>query len=639
MALVACPILMQDPQEILRSVWGYAGFRPRQEEIVRSVMAGNDTVALLPTGGGKSLCYQVPALAMEGTCIVISPLIALMQDQVSRLKQLGVKAEAVHSGKSAYDVDRILDNCIYGNIKILYLAPERLQSDLTAERLKRMKISMIAVDEAHCISQWGYDFRPSYLEIPVVREWHPDVPVLAVTATATARVLDDIKIKLDLRAPQVHTLSFARSNLSLQVFRTERKLKHLIGFLKEVNACTLVYVRSRKKTREIAIELSRAGVQAEAYHAGMRSEERAAVQKRWQTDQTPVIVCTTAFGMGIDKADVRAVVHYDLPGSLEEYYQEAGRAGRDGEESTCLMLYNESDTRRLKAGFHDSYPSPQRVELVYRALGTHANIAPGYGAGQSFFLDLGTFASHFKLPMALVYHSLKVLERDGWIVMSDAFYNPPKVYCKAERNVVFQYEEDNPAAGEVLQAILRSYSGVFLEPVRISPVHIAKSTGQEVNEVKQILEQLSNDDIIDYTPAEDLPRVTYLRPRAAKSTFELDRPLLEKLKTNALQRLESVLKYLDCETCRQTEILEYFDESGPLVPCGKCDLCTRQSDSPTREALLDAIGDGPVSIDSLAVLFARTAEPVIASLLHDLAMEEVIVIEDRIVSRKTKRTG
>ncbi|MCB0586106.1 MAG: ATP-dependent DNA helicase RecQ, partial [Phaeodactylibacter sp.] len=412
------------PLEILKKYWGYDGFRPLQEDIIRSVLEGKDTLALMPTGGGKSICYQVPALCREGICIVVSPLIALMKDQVENLKQRNIPAEAIYSGMHYRDIDRILDNCVYGNIKLLYLSPERLTTELARVRIQKMKASLLAVDEAHCVSQWGYDFRPPYLQIAEMREVLPGVPILALTATATPEVARDIQEKLAFRQENLLQKSFERPNLSYSVLHEEDKLKKLAEILHRVPGSGIVYVRSRRRTKEIARYLQRQKIRADFYHAGLDTEERSRKQEEWMNNKSRVVVSTNAFGMGIDKPDVRVVVHMELPDSLEAYFQEAGRAGRDGRKSYAVLLYNDSDRQNLERRFEQSFPGLKEVQRVYRALGSYFQLATGSGEGQSFDFEIVEFARNFQIKIVQAYSCLKILEQAGWIVLTDAVFVP-----------------------------------------------------------------------------------------------------------------------------------------------------------------------------------------------------------------------
>ncbi|HMW75939.1 MAG TPA: ATP-dependent DNA helicase RecQ, partial [Saprospiraceae bacterium] len=418
---------MNNSLEILKKYWHYDSFRPLQQEIVDCILAGKDAIALLPTGGGKSVCFQVPALMMEGVCIVVSPLIALMKDQVDQLKRRNIKAEAVYSGMHFRDIERIMDNVILGDTKLLYISPERLVSVKAMDKIMQMKVSFIAVDEAHCVSQWGHDFRPTYLHIKSLRELFADVPILAVTATATRDVVKDIQIQLALRLPQIFRSGFSRENLSYSVIREEGKLHRLLQLLNNVPGTALIYVRNRKLTKETAIFLQQKGISADHYHAGLEAEERFRKQEDWIKNKIRVMVCTNAFGMGIDKPDVRLVVHLDVPDTLEAYFQEAGRAGRDGKKSWAIILYNESDVKALERSFELSFPEIEVIKRIYQALGSYLQLATGAGAGVSFDFDLLVFSKNFGFEPATVSSTLKILERSGVLVVTESVFNPPRL--------------------------------------------------------------------------------------------------------------------------------------------------------------------------------------------------------------------
>jgi len=418
------------PIDVLRQFWGFDNFRPLQEDIIQSALDGKDTIALLPTGGGKSLCFQVPAMCKEGICIVISPLIALMKDQVFHLRQKNIPAEAIFSGMRHKDIDRILDNCVYGDVKLLYVSPERLKTELLLERLKKMNINLIAIDEAHCISQWGYDFRPAYLEIASIREWLPKVPLIALTATATPKVVEDIQQKLAFKRENVFQKSFVRDNLAYVVLHENQKEKKLLEILTNVKGSGVVYVRSRRRTKDVALLLQRKGIAADFYHGGLPGDERSKKQEAWIRNEKRIMVCTNAFGMGIDKSDVRSVVHLDVPDSPEAYFQEAGRGGRDGKKAYAVMLYKKEDGESLQHFFNQSFPPIKSIKQVYQALGSFFQLATGGGAGQSFDFDIATFCKKFNLQALTTYSSLKILAQSGWLVLSESIFLPSTLTIK-----------------------------------------------------------------------------------------------------------------------------------------------------------------------------------------------------------------
>ncbi|MEM1123394.1 MAG: ATP-dependent DNA helicase RecQ, partial [Bacteroidota bacterium] len=428
---------MKKPLDILKAHWAFEAFRPMQEEIIQAVLEGNDTLALLPTGGGKSICFQVPALVKEGICLVISPLIALMKDQVDNLQKRNIKAVAIYSGMNYTAIDRALDNCIYGDTKFLYVSPERLITDLAKARIAQMNVNLIAVDEAHCISQWGYDFRPPYLEIAKIRELHPKAPVLALTATATKEVVTDIQEKLAFPKPNLYQQSFERKNLSYVVLPESNKSQKLLEVVTNVKGAGIVYTRSRKNTKDLATFLKRNRIASDFYHAGLTTEQRNQKQEAWIQNQTRIMVATNAFGMGIDKPDVRSVVHMDLPDSLEAYFQEAGRAGRDGKKGYCVLLYEETDGQKLLLNYENAFPPMKVIRQVYRALGSYFSLAVGSGIGRSFDFDIGEFVNRFNFKILQAFHSLKMLQQAGWIVLTEAIFRKASIKIKVNREQLY----------------------------------------------------------------------------------------------------------------------------------------------------------------------------------------------------------
>jgi len=563
--------------DILKKYWGFDTFRPLQKEIIQSTLAGRDTLALLPTGGGKSLCFQVPALAREGVCLVVSPLIALMKDQVQQLQARGIRADAVYSGLSYADIDRIVDNAVYGHLKFLYLSPERLKTDIIRERLVKMPVSLIAVDEAHCVSQWGYDFRPPYLEIAEIRPYLPDVPIMALTATATPEVVVDIQEKLLFRpGSQVWQKSFTRSNLAYVVRAAEGKIAQLAGILQKVPGSAVVYVRSRRLCKDIAIELVRRKIPASFYHAGLDMEERSGRQEAWIGGQIRVMVATNAFGMGIDKADVRSVVHLDLPDSLEAYFQEAGRAGRDGEKAYAVLLYAAGDKERLLRYYEQSFPKLDDIRRVYRALGSYLQLATGAGEGRSYDFDLPEFAQIYELPATLVYHCLKVLEQSGWLAVSEAVYIPPSFKVIVDKDQLYDYQLKHSKLDRILKIILRSYQGAFNHPVRLKETQLAKFLKISPKELRQGLQTMHEGGIIRYTPAKDQPQLQFLRDRVAAEQLSIDLPTYKFRKERHLARIQAAIRYVESNVCRSQQLVRYFGEQKSEV-CGICDVCLAQN--------------------------------------------------------------
>ena len=560
------------PLDILRQYWGYAEFRPAQAEIIDSVLAGDDTLALLPTGGGKSVCFQVPALAREGICIVVSPLIALMKDQVENLVKRGIKAVAIYSGLHRNDIDRIFDNCVYGDIKFLYLSPERLLTELARVRIGLMKVNLIAVDEAHCVSQWGYDFRPPYLQIAEIRELHPEVPVIALTATATPKVATDIQEQLAFKAPNLIQRSFARSNLAYLVFREERKEDRLFNILEKVPGSGVVYVRNRKRTRSIAQRLQQRGISADYYHAGLRADERSARQDAWIAGKTRVIVSTNAFGMGIDKPDVRTVVHLDLPDSLEAYFQEAGRAGRDGQKAYAVLLYEESDKQRLKDGLARQFPPISEARRVYRALGSYFQLAVGTGINRSFDFDLMRFVKTYQLSPLTTFSALKMLEQNAYISLTDAVYTPATIRILVSKEKLYDYQLRNRELETLLRALLQVTEGAFRYHVTIREYQLAAFLKIPGDKLRAQLRTLQSQQIIEYRPTKDAPQLTYLTDRLDVEQLYIDAKLYRFRKERYAYRVAQAIEYVQRNVCRSRQLLQYFGELDTL-PCGQCDVC------------------------------------------------------------------
>ena len=559
-------------QQILKQYWNHDTFRPVQEEIIKSVLLGHDTLALLPTGGGKSVCFQVPALAKEGICIVVSPLIALIKDQVENLKAKGIEAVSIVSGMSKREIDLALDNCIYNPVKFLYLSPERLLSDLVRERIKYMRVNLIAVDEAHCISQWGYDFRPPYLHIADLRELHPDVPVLALTATATLEVRDDIQQKLLFKRPNIFLKSFERKSISYVVQNEENKLRKLLDVANGVKGSGIVYVRSRKETAEIAKFLNENGIQADFYHAGLNVDERSKKQDNWLHNRCRVIVATNAFGMGIDKADVRFVVHKDLPESLEAYYQEAGRAGRDEHKAYAVLLYNAADKYKEEKKFELNFPSVDEIKKVYHCLANYYQLAYGAGAGVSLDLDISAFCAQYSLDPVKTLSALKFLEQDEYLSFNESVFLPSRFRFEVLNEQLYNFQIQNSGWDPFIKTLLRSYGGAFENYVRLREFDLARRTHMSTQQVIEGLKQLQEYGILNYLPQTDHPQVTYLKPRQHANELYINKRLIEERKANYRKKIEAVFAYSLHKRCRSQMLLAYFDESN-APKCGICDIC------------------------------------------------------------------
>ncbi len=562
-----------DLKSILLKYWGYSSFRPLQEDIIMSVLEGHDTLALLPTGGGKSLCYQVPAIMQEGLCIVVSPLIALMKDQVQALRSKGIKAVGIYHGLGRAEIDNAVDNCVYGDVKFLYMSPERLSTDLVRSRLEKMNVNLLAVDEAHCISQWGYDFRPPYLRIAEARELIPNAPVLALTATATKSVTHDIQEKLRFRDPRVFRKSFERKNLAYMVIREEDKLSRLCRVSNKVRGTGIVYVRNRKRTREISDYLNKKGISSDFYHAGLDARERDKKQDSWMKERTRVIVATNAFGMGIDKPNVRFVVHMDLPDSPEAYFQEAGRAGRDGFKSFAILLVNQSDISDLENFHEKSFPPLKTIRQVYNCLGNYFQLAIGSGKDQSLPFDMVNFARTYSLDPFVVFNALGFLEKEGYIAMSEALANPSRMMFFVNNEELYRFQVANPNYDPFIKLILRSYTGLFSEFTKINEDEIASRAGVPVPLVRKMLTELHNMQILHYKEQNDSPVITFLQERMAAADLTISAQVYNERKKFSKERMKHMKEYATSENkCRSLFLLSYFGE-GNAQRCGQCDVC------------------------------------------------------------------
>ncbi|HEY6901980.1 MAG TPA: ATP-dependent DNA helicase RecQ, partial [Puia sp.] len=535
---------------LLRQYWHYSSFRPRQEEIIRSVLAGKDTLALLPTGGGKSLCFQVPAMASPGLCLVVSPLIALMKDQTDSLRKKNITAFSLHSGLSRKEVINTLQLAAGSNCKFLYVSPERLETSLFLEYLPSLNISLIAVDEAHCVSQWGYDFRPPYLRIAALRGNLPGVPVLALTASATPAVMDDIQEKLKLESPAVFRLPFTRPNLSYSLFTVPNKLQKIAEILSKVSGSAIVYCKTRKATRDISEGLVRLGIPSLAYHAGLPQEERIHRQESWLKDKVRVIVSTNAFGMGIDKAAVRAVIHADPPESIENYYQESGRAGRDGDKAYAVLLSAEGEAAHLETMPEARFPPLEKIRPVYQHLMNYLQLPAGSGEGSYFDFDLTTFVDRFDLEMPAVMNVLKVLEQDGLLSFQQQVFLPAKVQFIIGKETLYDFEKDRPGLEPLIHALLRTYEGIFDQPVAIRERQLAWLLHKQAPQITAELAQLQAFRIIDYTPVKETPQLYFLRNRVASEELYIDPVSYRERKEQYATRIRAMIKYIGLSECR-----------------------------------------------------------------------------------------
>jgi ATP-dependent DNA helicase RecQ len=570
---------LQHPKEILQQYWGYNTFRLLQEDIINAVLQGKDTLALLPTGGGKSICFQVPALAKDGLCLVISPLIALMKDQVTNLKNKGIPALSIYSGMSFLEVKKTLQNAVHGNYKFLYVSPERLETNLFLEYLPALNINLVAVDEAHCISQWGYDFRPPYMRIAQLRDYLPQTPILALTASATLTVQDDICEKLAFsKNQQRFQQSFERANLSYSIFNVASKQNKLLEILTNVKGSAIVYCKSRKHTKDIADLLLLNKINASYYHAGLSNEERNKRQEDWVNNTTRVMACTNAFGMGIDKPDVRVVVHYDVPDCLENYYQEAGRAGRDGKRAYAVLLYSNRELEDLQLQTNIRYPGKDEIKKVYTAIMNYLQIAAGSGEGFSFDFDLSTFATAFKINILTATYAIKTLEQEGILRFNEVFFKPSTLVFTCDKNQLNDFEQQYPQLEPVIKGLLRSYEGVFDFPATIYETQLAKFIQKKLPLVQQQLQQLHQSGIIEYSPQKDKPQVTLLQNRMYADSFVINLSNYLQRKQNFEKRVLAITKYVQQTImCRSRMIAAYFNDNN-VKACGICDNCINQND-------------------------------------------------------------
>ena len=623
--------------DILQKYWGYSAFRPLQEEIINSVMEGNDTLALLPTGGGKSICFQVPALAMEGVCIVITPLIALMKDQVEGLQHKGIKAVAIYSGMNSHEIEIAYSNCINGGTKFLYLSPERLESDKFMGNLPLMKVCMIAVDEAHCISQWGYDFRPPYLKIAAIRQHLPGIPVLALTATAIPVVVDDIQKRLLFAKQNVFSTSFERKNLAYMVYHEEDKLNRLLRICRKVAGSGIVYVRNRRKTKEISDFLRKNQIPADYYHAGLETKSRSAKQETWKSGKCRIIVATNAFGMGIDKPDVRFVVHMDMPDSIEAYFQEAGRAGRDGKKSYAVMLSEKSDEIDARHNIEISFPEITFIRNVYQALGNYLNLATGSGKDQSFDFDMNSFSNTFKMKPISVFHALKLLEREGYIMLNEALDNPSRLHIIAGQDDLYRYQVENPDGDIVLKAILRSYGGVFNDFTNINEAEIARRSGKERDNVVSLLHRFHQEGLLVYIPQKTMPQIIFTRERFTSADLHFTAENYYSRKADAVTRLDAVIDYVNGKNiCRNQALLSYFGDKSP-ARCGICDVCIIRNKAELNELEFENIISSiktvatlhPVSLQQIVTGCSGFSEDKVIAVLRFLTDSDQVCFNEK----------
>jgi len=580
-----------DIHQILLKYWGHNTFRPLQKDIINATLEGKDTLALLPTGGGKSICFQIPALAKDGICIVVSPLIALMKDQVENLVKRNIKAVAIYSGMTRREIDITLDNCVYGKIKFLYISPERIETDIFKARYKKMNVNLIAIDESHCISQWGYDFRPSYLNIANLREDKPDVPFLALTATATPEVVIDIQKQLQFKKENALQKSFERKNLAYTVLREENKRNRVLKILKNVPGTSVIYARSRKKTKEIALFLLKNGVSADFYHAGLSNEERTLKQSNWINSITRVIVSTNAFGMGIDKPDVRSVIHIDLPDSLEAYFQEAGRGGRDEEKAYAILLFEEADRIDLEKRIINSFPEIDVIKKVYQSLANYFQIPIGSALNESYSLNIIDFSQQYNLQVYTVYNCLKFLEKESYLILSESNHNASRIKFEVNKDDLYEFQVKKPKFDLFIKTILRSYTGLFENFAKIDEFEIAKRMKTTKDKVVKALQYLSHLEIISYLEQTNQPQLTYLTERLDIKDVKISAKHYHDRKEIAIKKMESVIYFATAKhKCRSEILLNYFGEKD-IYRCGVCDVCIERNKLELSDVEFSAVSD------------------------------------------------
>lgn len=580
---------MTDYRKILKQYWGYDNFRGIQEDIIRSIGEGRDTLGLMPTGGGKSITFQVPALAQEGLCLVITPLIALMKDQVRNLRERGIKATAIYSGMTREEIVIALENCIFGNYKFLYVSPERLDTEIFQIKLRSMHVSLITVDESHCISQWGYDFRPAYLKIADIRQLLPGVPVIALTATATPEVVSDIQQRLQFRQENVFRMSFERKNLAYVVRHTEDKESELLHILQRVDGSGIVYTRNRKKTKEISLFLNRNHITATFYHAGLNDETKDSRQKAWLKGEFRVMVATNAFGMGIDKPDVRVVIHADVPDSPEAYFQEAGRAGRDGMKAYAVLLFCARDKITLKQRVSDTFPEKSYIRKIYEDINFYYQMAMGDGRGCTFAFNIDEFCRNFKHFPVQTDSALKILTRAGYLEYTDEQDNASRIMFTITKEELYRIREQSEDTEKLIRILLRSYTGLFTDYAYISEDNLSTRSGLSKQQIYETLLSLSRQHILHYIPAKKTPYIIYTRERQETERVYLSKEVYEDRKESYVQRINAMIEYAESENrCRSRMLLRYFGEKNEHN-CGQCDICLQQHQSGLKSGEFESI--------------------------------------------------
>ena len=625
---------MPDKNTLLKQYWGYDTFRPLQEEIIDSVLSGSDTLVLLPTGGGKSLCYQLPALMMEGLCLVVSPLIALMKDQVAHLRARKIKAEYITAGMKNSEALAVLNRSLYSDVKFLYVSPERLRQRQFIEYFRQMKVCFIAVDEAHCVSQWGYDFRPPYLQIADIRNYHPKVPLMALTASATPTVVDDIRIRLNMRNFRSFSGDFVRPNLSYSVIRDDNKFTRLLEMMSVGGGSSIVYTRSRRNAERTAALLVDNGIAAEFYHAGLTTAERDRRQQLWMSGQRQIMVATTAFGMGVDKPDVRLVVHLDVPESIEAYYQEAGRAGRDGKPARAVLLYGTSDRSRLTNNYETNFPSVKYIRNAYRALCNYYRLPMGSGADARFDFDLEKLCDTYAFSVREFYSACTILEREGLIALPDLEETTSTLYVPAGRDEIYRFEVNHIRLGGFLQKLMRMYPGLLTEPVPIDEKRIATRIGSTTVDVITMLGELHAMKVAEYRPCPTGPQIVFLTPRIDEREIMLQQQRYDQLKEAARHRYEAMLAYIDnTAECRTVQLAAYFGQK-EVHPCGCCDVCRQRSapsDSACREAIKQLLASKRLPPHEVCVLLEAQGYADVSEVLRTMLDRGTVYLDKNLL--------
>jgi len=613
--------------EILNKYWGFDSFRPLQEEIVDSVIYGHDTLAILPTGGGKSICFQVPGLALEGLTIVISPLIALMEDQVKNLRERGIKVEMITSGMSYREIDIALDNARFGNVSFLYTSPERLKSELFQERCKSMKVSLITVDEAHCISEWGHDFRPAYREIALLRDFHPDAPVIALTASATMRVQNDISEQLALRQPRTFSGSLQRSNLHYKVRPSQNKLQEVLDFCENNKGFTgIVYCQTRRSVKHIAKQLRARNISAGFYHGGLNPEDRKYMLENWLSNRLKVMVATNAFGMGIDKPDVRYVLHFEIPSNLEAYYQEAGRAGRDGQESQAIAFWEQKDIEQMRQQLDTKYPSIEMVKKTYNAVCNFLKVAVGSGDQESYDFDIQAFHKAFSIPIAETYYALKILQLNGDLSFIENSFHPTRFKFAIGNSALYKFQVSHEKVASLISLLSRSYPGVYDRFVRIDESELINRLKITKEKLKELLTYLEKYGVADINFQSNLPKITLLHERLPEGYLQITNSVYLNRKKVEEEKLSAMISYITEGNCRQQMINAYFDTS--CEPCGKCDVCVAERGANhSYSELIKIIPEIlPASLDHICHQL-NIDRPLAQRALHTLLLEETIILD------------